>query len=69
LRLLVSRRQEKVLRRFLNQPYKAWLPGCVLTSEMSYTGSAPDSGYGTGTPAAAADSRFTAAILLKRILN
>jgi hypothetical protein len=66
--LLVSRRQEKVLRRFLNQPYKAWLPGCVLTSEMSYTGSAPDSGYGTGTPAAT-DSRFTAAILLKGILN
>jgi hypothetical protein len=68
LRLLVSRRQEKVLRRFLNQPYKAWLPGCVLTSEMSYTGSAPDSGHGTGTPAAT-KSRFTAAILLKEILN
>jgi hypothetical protein len=66
--LLVSRRQEKVLRRFLNQPYKAWLPGCVLTSEMSYTGSAPDSGHGTGTPAAT-KSRFTAVILLKEILN
>ncbi|KDV97379.1 hypothetical protein AB28_5628 [Raoultella ornithinolytica 2-156-04_S1_C2] len=25
--------QEKVLCRFLNRPYKAWLPGQVFTSE------------------------------------